>query len=706
MRLTTAIRFALARLLLKAAALPVAPAWLKTTFFEPTFRALTREAYKKNAAVFACISALAFAYPEPPLLVYQNEDDDADAIPGHPIRQLLKQPNPRMGEKRFNVVVMTYIALGGVCYLHKVRDGGQRVVQLWPYHIGQMLPVPGGPAWLERYDFDDGTGTLRPIPVDDVIPLTWPDVDPEQPWTAMPPLAAAAGDVDQANEIRRYVFTLLKNDAVPRGVLEMPVESALSTPEVRRMKEQWHERYGGDARGDIAILEGGARYTRIGLNIQELAASALFDIPEAHICAVLRVPPIIAHLNVGLQRSTFANYGEARQAFTQDTMAPIWAITGDEVQAGLASEFGPSSGSGQAGVDLRHDLSKVQALQEQATEKWGRVDAAYNSGYLSFQEARVALGYGDPTPDDMFIMPTVGLERARTLLNPQPPPTIRVLPPAAPPLLPGPTDQQPPNADGQESQPPPPKARTWSQTKVGVTAAQRASAQRTARKLQRVRMQTAKRMESAVDSFFRDLADQVASRIGKAWRPAIRRKDLPGEDELLLADDWDVLTTLVKRYTIEVIEASWPAWNGALNVDVAFSLTDPAVVAVLKTAGKRVADITETTRGFLAQALADGADAGMTIDELVPGIQMVIEESYKGRARAIARTELGTAQQNCAVARYFKAGVERVVVFDNGQDDPDEACAAVNNTVQTLDWARKNTLQHPNCTRCFAPYFE
>jgi hypothetical protein len=129
-------------------------------------------------------------------------------------------------------------------------------------------------------------------------------------------------------------------------------------------------------------------------------------------------------------------------------------------------------------------------------------------------------------------------------------------------------------------------------------------------------------------------------------------------------------------------------------------------VAALKNAGARVADISETTRGFLARVLADGADAGLTTHELTDGIRLVIEESYKGRARAIARTELGTAQQNCAVARYANAGVDRVIVFDNGQDDPDEACAAINNTTQTLAWAKANPLEHPNCTRCFAPQLD
>src|SRR6266496_3244395 len=271
MRLGTTIRYALARLLLKASALPVAPAWLKVSFLNPSFRSLVSEGYAKNAVVFACISALAFDFPEPPLLVYPDESDDAEAIAKHPLRLLLKQPNPIMGEAEMMAYTIAYMALGGNAYWHKVRDAGRRVKWIFPYHAGQISPVPGGDTWIERYDFDDGSGRLSSIPADDIVHLKWPSPDPKQPWMAQPPLLAAAREVDTDNETTRYLFALMKNDAVPRGAVEMPENSALSEGEWRRMKAQWHERYGGDARGDIAILEGGAKYNRIGLNLEELA---------------------------------------------------------------------------------------------------------------------------------------------------------------------------------------------------------------------------------------------------------------------------------------------------------------------------------------------------------------------------------------------------------------------------------------------------
>ena len=112
-----------------------------------------------------------------------------------------------------------YLALGGNAYWHKVRGRSGRVVELWPYHAGNILPVPGGDTWIERYDFYEASGVKKPIPAEDIVHFKWPSIDPLQPWMAQPPLMAAAKDVDTDNEITRYLFALLKNDAIPRTVV-------------------------------------------------------------------------------------------------------------------------------------------------------------------------------------------------------------------------------------------------------------------------------------------------------------------------------------------------------------------------------------------------------------------------------------------------------------------------------------------------------
>lgn len=385
MSLSTQVRLQLARWARKASGFSIVPDWVTASVLSPTFRSLTREGYQRNSAFFACVSALAFAFPEPPLRVYEDDDPEAPVLPRHPLRTLLIRPNTRMGEATLMTTTIAYLGIGGNAYWHKVRPkSGRGVIELWPYHAGQISPVPGGDTWITRYVFDHGDGSTTNIPAEDIVHFRWPAPDPTQPWMALPPLVAAAAEVDADNEATRYLRALLINDAVPRTMVRVPADRYLTDDEVRRTKDQFKARFGGDNRGDVAILEGGASVERLSLNLQELAFEALHKIPETRIAAALRVPPIIAGLNSGLDRSTFANYGEARTSFRQETCATLWRLVESEIEQSLAPEFD--------GRVPRFDRSTVAALQEDENKKWTRVIAARKAGLLTSDEGRSFLG--------------------------------------------------------------------------------------------------------------------------------------------------------------------------------------------------------------------------------------------------------------------------------------------------------------------------
>jgi phage portal protein BeeE len=162
------------------------------------------------------------------------------------------------------------------------------------------------------------------------------------------------------------------------------------------MKEQFRERYGGDNRGDVAILEGGTTIARMGLNLQELAFDALAKVPERRICAVMRTPPVVAGLG---DDPTYANSEQAYYRWTRSTLVPLWGMYDSAVTTALLSEY-PDAG----GVEARSDLSRVAALQEDASAKWERTRKAYLAGLLTKNEGRRALGYADDADGDGYYM--------------------------------------------------------------------------------------------------------------------------------------------------------------------------------------------------------------------------------------------------------------------------------------------------------------
>jgi len=650
----------------KANKLTFLPAWIKTTWMEISWRSLVRNGYKASSAVFGCVRALAHSFPEPPLVVWKKTSIGDQPENDHPLRKLIERPNPDMGEAEFMQYAVVYASVGGNCYIWKQRSSTGRVVALWPMHDGQVTPVPGqtsAEGLVKEYLYDPGDGRKIVLEKEDVIHWKWMP-DPEQPWRGMGAIEAAARDVSSDVESTRYVYALLKNDAIPRVVVTLVEGDELTEEKAERLSAAWQSKYGGDNRGAPAFLEAGMTVQRLGMNMMELSMEALKEVPESRICAAFGVPPVIASLLVGLKRSDYGD-GQARKAFTETTLTALWRAFASELQAGLVDDFG-------GGVYLRYDMNQVTALRENVGELWSRIDRAIAGGYITRAEARRALGF-DAGPEDDVYRESLAMLWVR----------------------PGQGQELPePSSEGIKALPAP---KTKSLAVYG-------------RSLQRIRLSTAVRMEREIDDYFSRLADRVVSRAEKALKE-LETKDLPAVGDLLTPGDERDLLNLVKRWYIAIAEASWETINLSLGVTAAFDLTDPAITEMLKGAGRQVREITETTRQALVEALQYGNEQGWSIAQLVrgdenqPGIRQIVEETYRNRAKTIARTELGNSQNAVAANRYEAAGLELVEILDNGDTDDDEECQVANGQIWTVKYFREHPLEHPNCSRAPAPYF-
>jgi HK97 family phage portal protein len=441
------------------------------SFFDTTADNYIRYGYKQNPTVFACVSALATGFSEPPLCVYDREGNKLEK---HPLLDLLRRPNPIMGQDEFWQYVMVYMALTGNVYLHKVRSGGRKVVEIWPYHGGQMRPVPKGNNWVSGYEYRTGDGRTTPIPIEDIIHVKWL-VDPTAPWMGIAPLEAVAKDVDTSNELARFLKALLENDAVMRGVLELPADRPI-TPEKRElMKREFQMKFTGDKRGQVGVLEPGVKYTRMALNLQELDLAGLAFVPEAHICQAFMVPPIVANAQVGLDKGTYSNYEQAIERFTNGTLVPKWKAAASEFDSSLLNEYG--GGGGGSGYYCAFDITAVGALTESEDNLWERAISAFEKRVITLNEARAKLGYESIEGGD------------------------EMAPEPEPPVLPG----QEPAADEEEDEQMP----MQDDMKKGITVQVKA-AQAQSRRLAQAERKVTRRLEKALSKHYDAIAEHVS----------------------------------------------------------------------------------------------------------------------------------------------------------------------------------------------------
>ena len=326
---------------------------------------------------------------------------------------------------------------------------------------------------------------------------------------------------------------------------------------------------------------------------------------------------------------------------------------------------------------LQFDVSKVGALQELQKDLRQSVNELWKSGSITRAEMKKMLGMKPLPSDDVYYVSLatefVPAKAGAVVRDPSPSPS--------------------------------PNGKSKSQFGEG------SKSNAVSRQLLSIRNTAAKRMTASVDAFFSQMADRVVERAGKAVtsNQLSVKADLPSVRDLMDSGDWDKFDPLLRRFYIEVIELSWNSWNVALGVEVAFDLEDPAVTRALKLATKHIREIEDEVRGNLKNALQYASEQGWGIDQLVrgdasqPGLRdILVDENY---ARTVARAELGTAQNAATAERYKNAGVSKVEILDGGAQDSAPACDEANGQIWTLDLFEQNSLQHPNCSRCAAPYF-
>jgi hypothetical protein len=140
---------------------------------------------------------------------------------------------------------------------------------------------------------------------------------------------------------------------------------------------------------------------------------------------------------------------------------------------------------------------------------------------------------------------------------------------------------------------------------------------------------------------------------------------------------------------------------------------DARILNYLVQAGDRIVGINDVTRDDVALALALGGERGYNQEQIaygVPednfmGIQDIVDQTYRGRADAIVRTELAFASARASLDQYTEAAVTLVDVLDGPgcgwteHDDPDIA----DGSTRTMAEAMAYPIAHPNCIRVFLP---
>jgi HK97 family phage portal protein len=356
-----------------------------------------------SSTVMAPVLWSSRTFPEaPPTLWQQLESGQEQQVNQHPILELLRQPTPfYTGPILWMATIADYMVNGEGFWVKEWNRAGTRPVRLW-FTPSWMICPKGSETdtsvFIDHYEYTVDGDKFELAP-EDVVHFRF-GLDPENPRRGFSPLKSVLREVYTDDEAARFTASLLRNMGVPGLIISPDTDIPITQPEAEATKQYMTDKFGGDRRGEPMVMTGKTKVQQFGFSPEQLLLRELRRIPEERVTAVLGVPAIVAGLGAGLDRSTFTNMAEAREAAYESGIIPMQRILAEDIRFQLLTDFEPDVHQWRFGFDL----SKVRVLQEDLFRQAQRLDLLWRSGEITRAEVRRPLGYQvDETRDNVFL---------------------------------------------------------------------------------------------------------------------------------------------------------------------------------------------------------------------------------------------------------------------------------------------------------------
>jgi HK97 family phage portal protein len=348
-----------------------------------------KEGYKHSTWVYSCVNLRASSAASVPWIVELRTADGWQLDENSQLAQLVKMPNPDMDWATIIQYTMQHLDLSGNAYWSKVR-AGVAVGELWPLMPDAIRVIPGSMRLVDRYEYNLGV-SRRDIPPQDMIHFKYPD--PSNMWFGVSPLHSAAQAVDIDNESERFQKVSLENRGLSDIHFEVPPDA--TAEQVRQLRDIYSEQQAGPRNARKALFSS-AKATILSTTAAELDFVESRRFIRDEICSAFGVPPPMVG---NYERATLANIETARQIFWRDTMIPVLDKLSGVLNLQLANEYGEE-------YRIRYDLSQVDALQENYTEKVTNARNLWSMG-LPWNEInrRLEMGFEDVEGGEIGYIP-------------------------------------------------------------------------------------------------------------------------------------------------------------------------------------------------------------------------------------------------------------------------------------------------------------
>ena len=412
------------------------------------YQAYVNEGFNFNSLIYSAINYKVRASYAAVLRAYKGDPENPDAVrPSHPLAQLIMRPNDYQSTRQVVGSIVTSLNVAGNAYVWFERTSARAVpAAMWCLRPDRVFIVPSpdnkkdllGYLYVpEGKAFRDGT----PILPQDLAHVKLPNPgDPmEGLGYGLSPLSPLASSADVDNSITKFLKIFFDKGTAPMGLLKF--KQPLDDPTVATIKERWMEQYGSfENWAEIGGLDNEGDFEAITPTFSQLGFEPIDERNESRILGPLGVPGILVGTRIGLMRSSYSNFEEARKQFWEDTFVPELSLVEDELAYFLQADDGRTFG--------RFDLSGVKALQASTPALIGAFAQAVATGITKNQAAQLLeLELGDMADGDVVYM-SGALQAVYDPNAPEPEPAPPATPPDQASPIPEPKPSEQPDTSG------------------------------------------------------------------------------------------------------------------------------------------------------------------------------------------------------------------------------------------------------------------
>jgi HK97 family phage portal protein len=226
-----------------------------------------------------------------------------------------------------------------------------------------------------RWFYHSGT-ELIPILSDEIIHFR--DFNPYNPVRGVNPLVSLALELEQDYFANKANSQLLKNNAVPQGILK--TEQTLRPEEADQLERRWESKYGNTKQGrKIAVLGKGTEFKPVTFTPDVIK---LFELKRWNLYTILAkfgIPPRVANISDKSTALSGKDTAEQHSAFWKYTLIPILR----QFEQILETQFFLRLGIKERGV---FDLWDVPELMESEDAQSRRDIAEINAGLKTIND--------------------------------------------------------------------------------------------------------------------------------------------------------------------------------------------------------------------------------------------------------------------------------------------------------------------------------